>query len=144
MSTHPEVLWAQRSSATDEARNVVFLTVNLPNTNPNSLVFNLEAKRLTFSATAGEEKKEYTFTLNLYAEIDPDHSLRKFTDRSLFAVPQEREEGRWIDEDEQNDKANDDFDDDFGDFGDNTLGGQGGMDFDKMMADIKGDKNEDD
>jgi hypothetical protein len=77
MSTHPEVLWAQRSSETDASKVrtdafflplrehltisivgsvqcVVFLTVNLPDIIESSLQYNLTATSLSFKAKAGK------------------------------------------------------------------------------------------
>ncbi|KIJ68808.1 hypothetical protein HYDPIDRAFT_107060 [Hydnomerulius pinastri MD-312] len=53
MSKHPEILWAQRSSATEAAKNIVYLTVNLPDIVESSLKYDLTATKLTLEATAG-------------------------------------------------------------------------------------------
>lgn len=80
MSTHPEVLWAQRSSESEEdkvrvlyldltlctvfligllffrlgaTQNIVYLTVNLTEINESSLKIDIQPKEITFEAKAG-------------------------------------------------------------------------------------------
>jgi hypothetical protein len=72
MALHPEVLWAQRSSETDETKvsrhiletfssfhsflwfqNIVYVTVNLPDIHVDTLVYELTSTKLTFKAKAG-------------------------------------------------------------------------------------------
>lgn len=74
MSTHPEVLWAQRSSETDEEKvryyiivfqfnlahcwclfqNFLYVTINLPDIVESSLEYTLTATSISFKAKAGE------------------------------------------------------------------------------------------
>ncbi|MFF1699372.1 p23/wos2 family protein [Streptomyces sp. NPDC058257] len=132
MSIHPEVLWAQRSSDTDESRNVVFLTVNLPHIEEETLRFDLQPRRVTFSASAGRgtDRRDYAFDLELHADIVPERSTKKLSTRGLSLVLQKRETeleywprltsektrspfiktdfSKWVDEDEQGNPAGDD------------------------------------
>ncbi len=73
MTFHPEVLWAQRSSETDETKvsdptricvervahqvasqNVLYVTVNLPDIKPDTLQYDLTPTKLSFKAKAGK------------------------------------------------------------------------------------------
>jgi len=60
MVQHPEVLWAQRSSDTDEEKNILYVTVNLPDIKESSLEYNLTLKSISFKAKAGSpQEKEF-------------------------------------------------------------------------------------
>ncbi|KAJ7785744.1 HSP20-like chaperone [Mycena metata] len=124
---HPEVLWAQRSSESDETKNIVYLTVNLPDVQENSLEYNLEPTKLSFKAKSGNEKtgseKEYAFNLEFFGEVVPEKSTKRLTTRSLVVVLRKKEQqaeywprltkekvknayiktdfSKWVDEDEQ-------------------------------------------
>ena len=78
MAIHPEVLWAQRSSESDEKKvsdlrapiqdlvrglipdihvalqNILYVTVNLPDIKPETIEYNLTATTLSFKAKAGK------------------------------------------------------------------------------------------
>ncbi|KAI6133412.1 HSP20-like chaperone [Pisolithus croceorrhizus] len=151
MSTHPEVLWAQRSSESDDSKNVIYLTVSLPNIDEPSLKYDLTPTSIKFEADAraatNAETKHYEFSLDLYDDIIPELSKHKLTSRSFTAVLRKKNKKlefwprltkeklktpfiktdfeKWVDEDEQ-DAARDD---DFG-MGD----GLGDMDFSKMLG----------
>ncbi|KAG6820348.1 hypothetical protein H0H93_001793 [Arthromyces matolae] len=155
MSTHPEVLWAQRSSESDDAKNVVYLTVNLPDIQESTLAYNLTPTSISFKAKAGDvsrniQEKEYEFSLDFFAEVDPEHSTKKLTTRSFSAVlrktnkqseywPRLTKEkvrnaflktdfSKWVDEDEQDGAAIPEEDGaDFGMGGMGDMGGMGGM-----------------
>ncbi|KAF7306486.1 CS domain-containing protein [Mycena indigotica] len=136
---HPEVLWAQRSSESDETKNIVYLTVNLPDIVESSLQYNLEPTKISFKATSGNDKtgstKEYAFELDLFAEVVPEKSGKRLTTRSFALVLRKKEQqaeywprltkekvknayiktdfSKWVDEDEQDGevvKEDDDFD----------------------------------
>ncbi|KAH7916496.1 HSP20-like chaperone [Hygrophoropsis aurantiaca] len=138
---HPEILWAQRSSDSDPARNIVYLTVNLPDIKPESLTYDLTPTSINFKASAGAtESKDYEFSLELFGEIIPEESKKTLTTRSLTAVLRKKEAkteywprltkeklrtqfiktnfDKWVDEDEQDGAA---VDEDF------DMGGMGGM-----------------
>ncbi|KAN0100983.1 HSP20-like chaperone [Tylopilus felleus] len=156
MSRHPEVLWAQRSSSIALEKNIIYMTINVPDILESSLEYALTAKTLSFKATAGAERINYAFDLEFFAEIDPEQSTRRLTSRSLVAVLRKKEAkteywprltkeksktpfiktdfSKWVDEDEQD--GNPTIDDDLG------VGGMPGMtdlDFSKMTeADFGG------
>ncbi|KAJ7837175.1 HSP20-like chaperone [Mycena olivaceomarginata] len=153
-TVHPEVLWAQRSSESDETLNVLYLTINLPDIDESSLKYTLEPTKIAFEATSGNEKtghqKKYAFTLDFFAEIVPEKSSKRLSTRSLYLVLRKKEQqaeywprltkdkvrnayiktdfSKWVDEDEQlGEAAKDDADleDAMGGMG--GLGGMGGM-----------------
>ncbi|KAI6010174.1 HSP20-like chaperone [Pisolithus marmoratus] len=152
MSTHPEVLWAQRSHASDESKNVIYLTVSLPDIDKSSLKYELSPTSIKFEADARPANKHYEFSLDLYDDINPEWSKHKLTSRSFTAVLQKKDKkleywprltkekaktpfiktdfDRWVDEDEQDEAT----DNDFG-MGD----GFGDMDFSKMLGSGAGD-----
>ncbi|KAG8220170.1 HSP20-like chaperone [Butyriboletus roseoflavus] len=161
MSKHPEVLWAQRSSASMPEKNVIFLTINLPDITESTLKYTLTSTSLSFKANAGSgEHADYAFELDFFAEVDPEISSNRLTSRSFAAVIRKKETqsefwprltkeklktpfiktdfSKWVDEDEQDGNPN--MDEDFGvggipgmDDGMRGMGGMGGMDFSKMM-----------
>ncbi|KAF7367365.1 CS domain-containing protein [Mycena sanguinolenta] len=127
MSVHPEVLWAQRSSESDETKNILYLTINLPDIQENSLKYTLEPTKIAFEATSGNEKtgheKKYAFSLDFYSEIVPEKSSKRLSSRSLYLVLRKKDQqaeywprltkdkvknayiktdfSKWVDEDEQ-------------------------------------------
>ncbi|CAE7201997.1 unnamed protein product [Rhizoctonia solani] len=62
MSTtrNPEVLWAQRSSETDASKNIIYLTINLPDLKEDSVKYELTPNKLSFKGTTARR----VFTLN--------------------------------------------------------------------------------
>ncbi|KAF5377303.1 hypothetical protein D9615_006380 [Tricholomella constricta] len=150
MTQHPEVLWAQRSSETADEKNVVYLTVNLPDIQEQTLVYDLTPTSISFKARHGNSskgisEKDYEFNLELFAEVVPELSTKKLTTRSFSVTLRKKEKkeeywprltkdkvknaflktdfSKWVDEDEQDGVAAipDDGDDAPG------MGGMGGM-----------------
>ncbi|KPV76473.1 uncharacterized protein RHOBADRAFT_42813 [Rhodotorula graminis WP1] len=148
----PEILWAQRSSDTEPERNVVFLTINAPELDPDYHL-SVEGNQLTFRGKTHQvdnsrgtastiEPKEYECTLTLFA--DATERSRALSGKSLQVVLQKRDakqeywprlvadKGRnnrirsnfdlWRDEDEQEDE-DDDKADQFGGMGGAPGGG---------------------
>ncbi|KAF8876220.1 HSP20-like chaperone [Mucidula mucida] len=161
MSIHPEVLWAQRSSTSEPEKNIIYLTVNVPDIVQDSLECNLTSTSISFKAknVKCSDGKTYAFDLDFFSEIDTEHSVKKFTSRSLSFVLRKKELkeeywprltkekvrnaflktdfSKWVDEDEQEGVAVETEDmDPMG------MGGMGGMppgmDFEKMMAQMGG------
>ncbi|KAF8634007.1 hypothetical protein AX15_001181 [Amanita polypyramis BW_CC] len=159
MPTHPEVLWAQRSSRTDDAKNVIYLTINLPDIQDSTLKYDLQTTSLTFEARAGNvtkgiEENDYAFKLDLHQEIIPEQSKAKLTSRSFNLVLHKKEKkleywprltkekirtpfiktdfDKWVDEDEQEGSENIQDDLDMG------PGPGTGMDFESMMRQMGG------
>ncbi|KAJ7870609.1 HSP20-like chaperone [Mycena olivaceomarginata] len=165
---HPELLWAQRSSESDETMNVVYLTVNLADIQVNTMNYSLEPTKIFFRprlesiATTGYVK-DYTFSLNLFAEVIPEKSSKALTERSLSLVLHKKERqieywprltrekdkngqiktdfSKWVDSEDQTLDAQDDDDFEFWSMPPSSRiasPGMGGMDFAKMMAEMSG------
>ncbi|KAK7064686.1 CS domain-containing protein [Favolaschia claudopus] len=156
-TVHPEVLWAQRSSESDETKNILYLTINLPDIQEDSLKYTLEPTKISFEATSGNDKtgqtKKYAFNLDFFSEIIPEKSSKKLSTRSLYLVLRKKEQqaeywprltkekvknayiktdfSKWVDEDEQlgqEEKDDADLDDAMGGMGGMPgMGGMGGM-----------------
>ncbi|SNX85805.1 related to SBA1 - Hsp90 associated co-chaperone [Melanopsichium pennsylvanicum] len=147
----PEILWAQRSSADEAEKNVVMLTINVPNLpTPPATKFDLTSTGFNFHAKTGDTSKgipdkEYQFSLEFFDEIDVEASKTHLNSKCLYAVLRKKnakEEywprltkdklrlhnvktdfDKWVDEDEQ-DENEEDLSGGMGGMG----GGMGGMD----------------
>ncbi|KAG8883727.1 hypothetical protein FRB97_006038 [Tulasnella sp. 331] len=89
--SHPEVLWAQRSSTTEAAKNFVYLTINLPDVQEDTIKYELTPSKISFSAKAGNPskgipEKAYEFHLEFYEEVVPEDSQKKVTSRSVALI----------------------------------------------------------
>jgi len=147
----PEVLWAQRSSATDATKNYIYLTISVPDVPKSSMKLDLKSTGLTFTGHSDTLKRTYHVELEFYDEIDQAESKVNHTMRDIELVLRKKElkeaywprllkEARkvhflktdfdkWVDEDEQ-DEAPDDLDmNQFGGAGAGGMGGMGGEDF---------------
>ncbi|KAL0581402.1 p23 chaperone protein wos2 [Marasmius crinis-equi] len=155
MPQHPEVLWAQRSSSSEAPKNIVYLTVNLPNIKESTLKYDLTPTKISFKATAGDaskgiDEKDYEFDLEFFAEVDAEESTKRLTSRSLNLVLRKKELkeeywprltkdkvknafvktdfSKWVDEDEQDGEVPVEDDMDMGGMGGMPgMGGMGGM-----------------
>ncbi|KAE8139816.1 HSP20-like chaperone [Aspergillus pseudotamarii] len=159
---HPEVTWAQRSSSSDAERNYLYVNIKAPDVARDAATLKITSTNVTF---AGDSKKgvRYEVSLDLYAEIDPDHSKVNHSDREVELVLRKKELkvefwprllettqkihflktdfDKWVDEDEQDEVAEDDYANNFGGF--EGLGGEGGgglgnIDFSKLGAGLEG------
>ncbi|KAF2272555.1 HSP20-like chaperone [Westerdykella ornata] len=148
----PEVLWAQRSSATEAEKNHIFLTIMAPDVPESELKLDLQPTKLTFHGPSTSKKVTYAVDLEFYAEIDPKESKINHTARDIEMVLRKKELkaeywprllkdskrqhflktnfDKWVDEDEQEEAAEDDFSA-MNPLGD---GGMGGIDFSKLTA----------
>jgi len=151
-SLHPELLWAQRSSESDAEKNIVYLTVNLPDIVESSLKYDLSDTGFSISAKTGNHakgipEKEYAASIEFFAEVDPDLTKKSFSSRSLTFVLRKKEKkaafwprltkekvklsfvktdfSKWVDEDEQDGVIEIPEDD--------GLGGMGGGGLDPSM-----------
>jgi len=77
----PEVLWAQRSSKTDAAKNFIYLTISVPDVPASNLKLDLKPSGLSFSGRSDTLKKTYKLDLAFYADIDPAESKVNHTAR---------------------------------------------------------------
>ncbi|GMG18114.1 unnamed protein product [[Candida] boidinii] len=76
----PEVLWAQRSSDSDESKNVIYLTVRI--SDPVKPKVNLTSTKLEFEAVSND--KDYKLDLEFFAEIDEKKSKYEITGSHLY------------------------------------------------------------
>jgi len=161
MSTQvtPEVLWAQRSSKDDPAKNFIYLTISVPDVPKSSMQLDLKPTSLTFTGHSDSKKTDYHVVLEFYAEIDPAESKTNHTNRDIEMILRKKELGeeywprllkekakvhflktdfdKWVDEDEQNAAPEDDYMNNFGAGGAGGMGddgGFGGIDFSKLGA----------
>ncbi|KAL7275970.1 p23 chaperone protein wos2 [Rhizina undulata] len=142
----PEVLWAQRSSETDPAKNVVFLTITAPDVPPENVKLDITSTRITF--TGQSRSYDYHLDMELYGEIDTEASTHKHSPRGIEFVLRKKEAkkefwprlvkaqlknvrtdfDKWVDEDEQEEEEVEVPGED--------AGGFGGIDFSKMGGDF--------
>jgi len=142
MSKHPEILWAQRSSEAAKEKNVLFVTVNLPDIVESSLQYDLNPTGLSFKVQAGTgDQSTYEFNIDFYKEVVPEESVKRLTSRALVLNLRKKDLeleywprltkikspyiktdfSKWVDEDEQEGTETALEDDDLG------MGGMGGM-----------------
>lgn len=167
----PEVLWAQRSSSTDAAKNFVYLTISVPDVPKDDIKLDLKPTSLSFTGTSGTLKRKYHVVLDFFAEIDPAESKINHTAKNIEMKLQKKELkeeywprllkdskrlhflktdfDKWVDEDEQNEAPEEDFSQFGGMGGMPGMGGDfGGIDFSKLagggdMPDLGGEDAED-
>ncbi|KAK9463459.1 HSP20-like chaperone [Lipomyces oligophaga] len=140
----PEVLWAQRSSGTDESKNMIYLTINATDVAKPSI--SLSPASLSYSGTSASGK-EYAIEIEFFEEIEPEKSTYHTTGRDSFFILRKKatkdefwprllkdkrkmhwlktDFDKWVDEDEQEDKPADDF---------SQYGG--GLDFSSLQNDL--------
>jgi len=162
-TVHPEVLWAQRSSKTDAARNIVYLTIAAPDVPKSETKLDIQPNKITFSGKSTTKNVVYSCNLELFEEIDPKESKVNHTDRDLEFVLRKKETkeefwprlledrakvhwlktdfDKWVDEDEQDPNDEEDFMSKAGAFGGGGDGGGfDGIDFSKFGAGPGGPK----
>ncbi|KAK1772380.1 protein wos2 [Phialemonium atrogriseum] len=147
----PEVLWAQRSSNTDAAKNFIYLTISVPDVPASNLKLDLKPQSLTFTGHSDSLKKTYHLELEFYAEIDAEESKINHTGKNVEIHLRKKELDdaywprllkdskkvhflktdfdKWVDEDEQNEVAEQE---DMSNFGGMGGGDFGGIDFSKL------------
>ncbi|KAG8932415.1 hypothetical protein FRC01_014141 [Tulasnella sp. 417] len=153
MATHPEILWAQRSSETEEEKNILYFTINLPDVQENTIKYELTPTSISFAAKAGNAskniaEKDYEFKLDFYEEVVPEQSKKRISSREIALILRKKEKklefwprltkeklkipfiktdfSKWVDEDEQEGEALKP-DDEFDMEGMGGMGGMGGM-----------------
>ncbi|KAK2810891.1 hypothetical protein FQN50_002482 [Emmonsiellopsis sp. PD_5] len=136
----PEVLWAQRSSSTDPAKNILYVHLGVPDVSPDSAKLNLSSSSISFTGHSATKKVDYKVDLELYGEIDVENSKSHHSPRGVDLVLRKKELkeeywprflkeskkvhflktdfDKWVDEDEQDALADEDY---------SNLGGMGGM-----------------
>lgn len=136
MPVHPVVLWAQRSSESEPAKNVIYLTIQVQD--PVDVKLDLTAQKLTFSAQSADKATQYELALDFYDEIDPENSYKHESGSHILYVLRKKKVqaefwprllkeklklhyiktdfDKWVDEDEQDEQPEED-----------PMAGMGGM-----------------
>ncbi|KAH6971731.1 HSP20-like chaperone [Ilyonectria sp. MPI-CAGE-AT-0026] len=155
----PEVLWAQRSSITDEEKNFVYMTITAPDVLKSDIKLDLKPTGVTFTGTSTTLKKTFHLDVEFFDEVVPEKSRINHTGKNIEMKLQKKELkeeywprlfkekaryhflktdfDKWVDEDEQNENAEEDMSQ-FGGMGgmpgmDGGAGGDfGGIDFSKL------------
>ncbi|KAI4161966.1 MAG: hypothetical protein LQ342_004414 [Letrouitia transgressa] len=156
--TTPEgifVTWAQRSSASNAEKNLIYLTIAAPDVPKIDL--DLKSTSLKFTGTSETKKTTYHVELEFWAEIDVENSKTHHTSRDVFFVLRKKESkeeywprllkedkkvhflktdfDKWVDEDEQEGGIDDDLSAMGGGMpGMDPDGGFGNIDFSKLGA----------
>ena len=152
----PTVLWAQRSSEDDAAKNIIYLTIQI--SDPIDLKIDLKSDHLIIDSKSNDSVNssiDYHLQIDFFKEIDPDQSKINTENGShIFMILRKKDQqeeywprltkeklkyhyiktdfDKWVDEDEQ-----DEVKDDPNDFG--GPGGPGGaMDFSQMLSGMGG------
>jgi len=157
MAATPEVLWAQRSSKTDAEKNFVYVTITVPDVQPANLKLDVKSNSLKFAGHSDSLKRDYAIELELFDEIDVEHTKVNHTAKNVQLVLRKKELkeefwprllkeakkvhflktdfDKWVDEDEQDEAPEDDIA--------GNMGGMGGMpgmgDMSSMMGGAGGD-----
>jgi len=158
MASVPEVLWAQRSSATDPEKNYLYVTITVPDVQKGNLKLDVKPTKVTFAGHSDSLKRDYELELELYAEIDEGQTKVNHTAKNVQLVLRKKELkeefwprllkeakkvhflktdfDKWVDEDEQDEAPEDDL-------AAQGMGGMGGMpgmgDMSSMMGGAGGD-----
>lgn len=128
MAIPPEVLWAQRSNKDDETKNVLFVTVKISDSKNTKV--DLTSTHLNIESDSDETKDHYKLNLEFYKEVDPEQSHHHTSGNSIYFVIRKKEKqeefwpritkeklkyhyiktdfDKWVDEDEQDEKATED------------------------------------
>lgn len=83
------VTWAQRSSATNAEKNLLYLTIAAPDVPKIDL--DLKSTSLKFTGTSETKKTTYHVELEFWAEIDLENSKTHHTSRDVFFVLRKKE-----------------------------------------------------
>ncbi|KAK6587115.1 hypothetical protein PZA11_000405 [Diplocarpon coronariae] len=153
----PEVLWAQRSSKTDEAKNFIYLTITVPDVQKSNLKLDIKSQSLAFSGHSDSLKRDYHLELTFWGEIVESETKINHTAKNIALVLRKKELkeefwprllkdaakvhflktdfDKWVDEDEQDEAPEDDLA--------GSMGGMEGMpgmgDMSSMMGGAGGD-----
>jgi hypothetical protein len=85
------VLWAQRSSDSDAAKNIIYLTISTPDVSASSLDLKLTPTGLTFTGYSDTKKITYHVELEFFGEIDVENSKTIHTARDVELVLRKKE-----------------------------------------------------
>ena len=85
------VLWAQRSSTSDPEKNVIYLTISVPDVPQSSIKIDLKPTSLTFTGHSDSKKTTYHVELEFYGEIDVENTKKNHTPRDVEFVLRKKE-----------------------------------------------------
>jgi len=83
------VLWAQRSSASEPEKNVIYLTISA--TDVPKIDVDLKSTSLTFTGTSTTKKTTYHLELEFWGEIDVENSKTHHTSSKVEFVLRKKE-----------------------------------------------------
>ncbi|EGW30584.1 uncharacterized protein SPAPADRAFT_63423, partial [Spathaspora passalidarum NRRL Y-27907] len=85
MSTQtPSVLWAQRSSADEASKNILYVTIEV--LDPIDVKYDLTSSNLKFEANSSDKKIHYNLNIDFFDEVDPENSHVNVTGSHYFMV----------------------------------------------------------
>lgn len=145
-SVTPTILWAQRSSATEPEKNVLYVTIQV--IDPKNIKIDLTATSLEFNADTSDSSKHYNLKVDFFDEIDPENSKQNTESGShVFLVLRKKKAqeeywprltkeklklhyiktdfDKWVDEDEQDEQP--EAEEDMSGMANMMGGGAGGM-----------------
>ncbi|KAM0067048.1 putative CS domain, HSP20-like chaperone [Helianthus debilis subsp. tardiflorus] len=144
MSRHPIIKWAQRD-------DLIYITIDLPDAKDVKLKLEPEGKfHFSATTTSGADNIPYEIYINLYDKVDVNESKASVGSRNILYLVKKKEskwwnrlvkeEGRtpvfikvdwnkWVDEDEQDEKAGPDMEYDDVNFSSLNIGGGGEEDY---------------
>lgn len=156
----PEVLWAQRSNATVAEKNLVLLTISVPDVPKDKIKLDLKPTGLVFTGYSDSLKKTYHLDIQFYAEIVTEESKVNHTGKNVelrLRKKELKEEfwprllkdskkvhylktdfDKWVDEDEQEEAPEEDVMGGMGGMGGMPGMDAGGMDMASMMGGMGG------
>jgi hypothetical protein len=127
---HVTVTWAQRSNASDAAKNILYLTVFAPDVPKDKLKIDLQPTSVEVTGESTTKNTTYHVKLDLFEEIDVEESKTLHTARDVAFVLRKKEAkeefwprltkekarlhflktdfDKWVDEDEQETVAEED------------------------------------
>ena len=85
------VLWAQRSSASEAEKNIVYLTISVPDVPKSSMQLEVKPTGVFFTGKSDSKKLTYHVDLELFGEIDVEASKTNHTPRDIEFVLRKKE-----------------------------------------------------
>lgn len=85
------VLWAQRSSESDPAKNIIYLTLTVTDVPKEDMTLDLQPTKLVFKGTSTSKKVTYAADLDFFAEIDPKESKIRHSSKNVEMVLRKKE-----------------------------------------------------
>nr|ODN88723.1 hypothetical protein L203_02736 [Cryptococcus depauperatus CBS 7841] len=94
-TAHPEISYAERSSASEPEKNIIFFTINAPDIQGEPKL-DIKPTEIIFAAKSGDiskgiPEKEFAFNLQLWGEIIPEETKKVTTSRAIVLVLRKKE-----------------------------------------------------